>query len=134
MDVKKAFYFWFVEQIIYVAQPNGYFDRSTWVYKFCKALYSLKQSTWIWYKIPAKFLHELGFQPLNTDLSVFAKKDMIITIYVDNLLICNAKRQEIHKLKDVMKAKMYISDLGSVSFYLKMAVTWDRANLILCLK
>ena len=48
---------------------------------------------------------------------------MIITIYIDDLLIYNAKRQEIHKVKNVLKAKIYLSDLGPVSSYLKMALT-----------
>ena len=58
---------------------------------------------------------------------------MIIAIYVDDLLICGAARQEINKVKDALKAKFHMSDLRPVSFYLGMAVTQDSANRILCL-
>ena len=133
MDVKTAFLYGLVEEIIYVIQPTGYSDGSTRVCKLRKALYGLKQSPRIWYQTLAKFLHELGFRPLNADLSVFAKDDMIIAIYVDDLLICGAERKEINKVKDALKAKFHMSDLGPVSFYLGMAVTRDRANKILCL-
>lgn len=123
MDVKTAFLYGLVEEIIYVAQPTGYSNGSARVCKLRKALYGLKQLPRIWYKTLAKFLHELGFRPLNADLSVFAKEDMIIAIYVDDLLICGAARQEINKIKDALKAKFHMSDLGPVSFYLGMAVT-----------
>ncbi len=43
---------------------------------------------------------------------------MIIAIYVNNLLICGAKSKEINKVKDALKAKFYMFDLGPVSFYL----------------
>lgn len=56
---------------------------------------------------------------------------MIFAIYVDDLLICGAERKEINKVKDALKAKFHMSDLGPVSFYLGMAITRDRANKIL---
>lgn len=131
MDVKTAFFYKLVEEIIYIAQPTNYSDRSAWLYKLWKTLYGLKQSPWIWYKTLAKFFYELGFQPLNADLSIFAKKDMIIAIYIDDFLIRDAEKKEINKVKEALKAKFYMSDLGPVSFYLGMAITWDCANQIL---
>lgn len=71
----------------------------------------------------AKFLHELDFLLLNADLSVFAKKNMIIAIYVADLFIFNAKTKEINNIKEALKAKFYLTDLGPVSFYLRMEVT-----------
>ena len=61
MDNKTAFFYGLVEEIIYVAQPTGYSDKSVRVCKLQKALYGLKQLPRIWYQILAKFLHELGF-------------------------------------------------------------------------
>ena len=57
------------------------------------------------------------------DLGVFAKRDVIIAIYVDNLLIYGAGKKEINNIKDALKAKFQMSDLGPVSFYLGIAVT-----------
>ena len=48
---------------------------------------------------------------------------MIIVIYVDDLLICDAERKEINNVKKALKAKFHMSDLGSVLFYLEMTVT-----------
>ena len=55
---------------------------------------------------------------------------MIIAIYVDDLLICGAERKEINNIKDTLKAKFHMSDLGTVSFYLGIAVIRDCANRI----
>ncbi len=73
IDVKTAFLYGLVKEIIYVIQLTGYSNGSTQVCKLRKALYGLKQSHQIWYQTLAKFLHELGFRPLNADLSVLAK-------------------------------------------------------------
>lgn len=104
IDVKTAFFYRFVKEIIYIAQLTGLSDGFTWICKFCKALYGLKQSPQIWYKALAKFLYELEFQLLNMNLSIFTKENMIIGIYVNDL-ICDAVRQKINKVKDVFKAK-----------------------------
>ena len=58
---------------------------------------------------------------------------MIIAIYIDDFLICDAEKKEINNVKEALKAKFHMSDLRSVLFYLRMAVTRDCANHILCL-
>ncbi len=131
MDVKTAFFYKLVEEIIYVSQPTGYSDGSAQVCKHRKELHGLKQSPRIWCQTLAKFLHQLSFRPLYADLSVFAKEDRIILIYLDDPLVFGAERKEINNTKDVLKAKFYMSDLGPVSFYLGMAIDRDRANRIL---
>lgn len=115
MDVKTTFFYRLVKEIIFVAKPTGY--------KLWKVLYGLKQLPWIWYQTLAKFYCKLGFRLFNADLNVFAKKDMIIVIYVDDFPICDAERKEINNIKNACKAKFYISDLEFVLFYLGIAVT-----------
>ncbi len=48
---------------------------------------------------------------------------MIIAIYVDDLLILGTEKKEINNIKEALKAKFHMSDLGPVSFYLGIAVT-----------
>jgi hypothetical protein len=63
-------------------------------------LYSLKQSPYIWYNTLANFLVTLGFQPLDTDISVFTKESIIIIIiYVDDLFIAGDSKTNINALK-----------------------------------
>lgn len=56
---------------------------------------------------------------------------MIINVYVNNLERCGIEKKEINKVKDVFKAKFYMSDLRLVLFYLGMAITQDHANKII---
>lgn len=58
---------------------------------------------------------------------------MIIAIYVDDLLICGAEKMKINNVKEALKAKFYMSDLGLVLFFLEIVVTQDRVNRIFCL-
>jgi hypothetical protein len=76
----------------------------------------------------SKYLQELGFKPLDADASVFHKKGVIITIYVDDLLITRKDRKEIDALKKALNHRFKISDLGLVNFYLGITVTRDRIN------
>lgn len=56
---------------------------------------------------------------------------MIIAIYVNNFLICSAEKKEINNIKEALKLKFHMSDLGLVSFFLEMTLTQDCANQIL---
>lgn len=42
---------------------------------------------------------------------------MIIAIYFDNRVIYSAERKKMNNIKEALKAKFQMSDLGPVSFY-----------------
>jgi hypothetical protein len=91
-----------------------------------KALYRLKQSPWIWYNILANFLASQGFQPFNANISIFIKKDIIIIIYINNLLIAKDLINNIKILKIILNNKFKILNLGICYFYLNMEIIKDR--------
>jgi Reverse transcriptase (RNA-dependent DNA polymerase) len=131
MDVKTAFLYRLVKETVYIQQPLGLKDKSAGLDKVCKlnrALYGLKQAPRVWYNTLSKYLQELGFKPLDADASVFHKKGVIITIYVDDLLITGKDRKEIDALKKALNHRFKMSDLGLVNFYLGMTITRDRIN------
>ena len=128
MDVKTAFLYGKLEETVYMEQPTGLGDGSTQVCKLDRAIYGLKQAPRVWYNTLSEFLQQLGFEPLDADASVFHKKGVIIAIYVDDLLITGRDRTEIDALKDALKKRFQMSDLGPVNFYLGMTVTRDRPN------
>lgn len=120
MDVKTAFLYGKLEEDVYMEQPTGFGDGSTKVCKLDRALYGLKQAPRIWYQTLAEFLQKMGFEPLDTDSSVFHKKGVIIAIYVDDLLIAGRDRAEINKIKNSLNQRFQMSDLGAVNHYLGM--------------
>lgn len=68
-----------------------------------KALYSTNQGTRIWYQTLAKFLTSCDFYLINADLSIFTKKEIILAIYVDDLLLVRASKSDIQNIKDFLK-------------------------------
>ena len=112
MDVKTAFLYGGIDEEIYVNQPLGHTDKTSKVCKLRKALYGLKQSSQIWYQTLTQFLLSLGLRPINADLSVFAKKELIIAIYVDDLLLTGPSLDEIKKAKAALSQRFQMTDLG----------------------
>ena len=62
------------------------------------------------------------------------KKKIIITLYIDNILITNRNKTVIKRIKNVLNVKFYISNLKSYAFYLNMIVKRNYYNDIIYLK
>lgn len=130
MDVKTAFLYGKVEEEVYVEQPTGYEegDGTEDVCVLDKALYGLKQSPRIWYNTLTGFLRSLGFEPLDSDLSVFIRGQLIIAIYVDDILLVGPSSERIDEVKRSLHDRFSMTDLGPCSYYLGMTVRRDRVN------
>ena len=62
------------------------------------------------------------------------KKRIIITLYIDNILIINRNKVVIKRIKNVLNVKFYISNLRLYVFYLSIIVKRNRRNDIIRLK
>ena len=70
MNVKTAFLYSLIDQLVYVEIPQGTETKANrnMVCKLLKALYGLKQSPHLWYKRLANFfLEKLGLKRINVD-------------------------------------------------------------------
>lgn len=130
MDVKTAFLYGDVEEEIYVEQPTGYEegDATEDVCVLDKALYGLKQSPRIWYNTLTSFLRSLGFEPLHSDFSVFVRGQLIVAIYVDDILLVGPSIEMINEVKNGLHKRFSMSDLGPCNYYLGITVRRDRVN------
>jgi hypothetical protein len=70
----------------------------------------------------------LGFQPLDTDASVFTKKSIIIVIYIDDLLIASDSKTNISALKNALSDYFKILDLNACYFYLGIKIIRDHSR------
>ena len=63
MDVKSAFLNGYLEEEVYVEQPQGFVKAGSEdkVLKLKKALYGLKQAPWAWNNRINQYLEENGF-------------------------------------------------------------------------
>jgi hypothetical protein len=104
------------------------------VLRLRKSLYGLKQSSHVWYGTFQDFVISIGFEASRVDggLLVLHNKDHDIVVaavilYVDDLLII-ANEGLIGQIKDQMKTRFRMHDLGSVSFYLSMNIERNREH------
>ncbi len=128
MDVISAFLYGFLDEEIYIMQPNMFEDGTNRVYFLKKTLYGLKQASRVWYQTLLGFLRKLDFYKTDADhgLLVSADKTMFIAVYVDDLLLLGADIDP--RMDDViqnLRDKFRMTDLGDMSHYFGIEVDVD---------
>ena len=77
---------------------------------------------------------DLNFIELNDNVFINLKKRIIITFYIDDILIINRNKVVIKRIKNVLNVKFHMLNLRLCVFYLNMIVKKDRYNDIIRLK
>ena len=134
LDVKTAFLYADIKEEVYVKTAPGFEttkkDGVQLVMKLGKSLYGLAQSPQNWWKTIDPKLIEIGFVPLKSDSCVYIYNHnntvVIITLYVDDLLVIGSNVRVIETIKKKLKDNFQMSGLGNVSLVLGMQVTRDR--------
>lgn len=128
LDVKTAFLNGEINEEVYVTQSEGFEKKGQehLVYRLIKALYGLKQAPRAWYSKLNKSLEELGFSRCPHEHAVYMKRvggeEIIVGVYVDNLLITGTNISVINRFKHQMSVKFQMNDLGKLSYYLGIEV------------
>ena len=93
MDVKSTFLNGYLEEEVYVEQPQGYEvpGQVHEVYRLKRALYGLKQAPRAWYSRIDSYLTENGFHRSENEPNLYTKFDeqgkiLIVCLYVDDLI------------------------------------------------
>jgi hypothetical protein len=89
-----------------------------------KSLYGLKQAPRCWNIKLHTYLEKIGFTQLETDHAFYKQDGIIVAVYVDDLLIV-ANDQDAAKVKEQLMAEFTMTDLGIMSHYLGMKVTFN---------
>ena len=134
IDVKTAFLYGLIDQLIYVQIPKRSEDATNkgMVCKLLKALYGLKQAPRLWYERLSKFLLEkLGLQRINADHSIFVTSTgingPIVSKFVNDIKFMGPKGTGyIERVKAELAAAFEMVDMGPISFYLGLKVERDR--------
>lgn len=109
-------------------QPPGYEDsrHPENVCRLQKALYGLKQSPRAWHDKIAEYLITIGFHMADEDHSLYVQKSdkgiLIITIYVDDLIVGGDSLDEIEHVKGLLKKQFDMKDLGDLRYFLGIEV------------
>jgi len=119
MDVKSAFLAGDLNEVIYMAQPEGFVVEGGLVCKLIKSLYSLKQSPRQWNNKIHCFLVSIGFVRMNANHCVYINTMMsaIIAMWVNDLMIFAKDKVTINDVKS--KNKFFdMKDLGELEYFL----------------
>lgn len=95
--------------------------------KLLMSLYELRQSAYLWHRKISQFLKSIGFNPISADPSIFiSKRELIIALYVDDIVIFGRDEGEIKAVKEKLKEFHPMTDGGLVKKLLGIRLSWRR--------
>lgn len=97
------------------------------VFKLHKALYGLKQVLRAWYNKINSYLIDCGFKRSPNEATLYTKgsdneKKLIVSLYIDDLLITGDDGDQIKKLKTEMERLFETTNLGEMKNFLGMKI------------
>ncbi|WKA12871.1 hypothetical protein VitviT2T_030219 [Vitis vinifera] len=138
LDVKLAFLNGYLEEEIFVEQPKGFAvkGKEDKVLQLKKALYGLKQALRAWYNRINAHLLGLGFKKSQSESTLYIRKInvdiLIISLYVDDLLVIGSNQCLMDKFKAEMEKVFEMTDLGDMSYFLRMEVHQNQHEIFIC--
>lgn len=130
VDVNNAFTEATLKEKIYMKPPDGVDIDDGTVWELRQSLYGLKQAARDWYELCSSQLRDMGFKVIPSDPCVFINRtaDVIVGLYVDDLLIAARRLHKIHDFKRELSDRFKIKDLGEAKRILGIRITRDRKN------
>ena len=139
MDVKTAFLNGYLDERIYMMQPEGFIveGQEQKVCKLLRSIYGLKQASRSWNLRFDETIKTFGFEQSVDEPCVYKyikeTKVVFLVLYVDDILLIG---NDIGLLSDVKKwlvEKFQMKDLGQESYVLRIQIIRDRKNRLLAL-
>lgn len=135
MDVKSTFVNRYLEEEVYMEQPEGFQCERDYVYRLKKALYGLKQAPRDWYSRLDKHLKDQGFTKGGVDSNLYfmskGENILVVIIYVDDIIFGSNDNNMSQTFPNIMKSEFEMSMLRELSFFLGLQVSQlDKGNFI----
>ncbi|KAL0379240.1 UNVERIFIED_CONTAM: Retrovirus-related Pol polyprotein from transposon RE1 [Sesamum radiatum] len=140
MDVKSAFLNGYIDEEIYVEQPQGFIAKGykEKVLRLKKALYGLKQAPRAWYSRIDNYFMTRGFRRSLSEPTLYVKRQgndtLIVSLYVDGLIYTGNNEKMIHDFKEDMMKTFEMSDLGLMHFFLGIEINQEKEGIFICQK
>jgi hypothetical protein len=126
MDVTTAFLNGYLMEDVYMKQPPGAVDsnKPDHVCKLKRSLYGLKQAPRCWNVVLDQYLLEIGFQRSKKDTCLYILRDpfILLTIYVDDLVMVTQQEEDLQWLKKQLLKKFKMVDMGVLHHILGIKV------------
>ena len=132
MDVKTAFLNRFIEEEVYIEQPEGFeiFSSDLHVCMLKRALYGLKQAPHAWYTRIINYFTGLGFSKSEVDPNLYQilveGKLLIIVLYVDDFILMGDELL-ILSCKEDLAREFEMKNLGLIHYFLGLEI-WQRSD------
>ena len=122
-DISNAYLNADIDKELYLSLP----DKST--ARLRKAIYGLKQSGRLWNRELNKFLtEELKLTRCNTDQCVYRADDLIILVYVDDIIVCAPSIESIQGVEKQLQSRFPMKDLSELGLMLGISMSYNRKN------
>jgi hypothetical protein len=129
MDVKSAFLNEYLQEEVYMEQPEGFqlSDNPYFVYKLKKLLYGLKQAPRAWYYRLDKYLLGKVFKRGIVEINLYIKTEgndfLIVLVYVDDIIFGRNNASLVQWLAFAMQSEFEMSMIGEMPFFLGLQIT-----------
>ena len=137
MDVKTAFLNGYLDEDIYMKQPEGYVNPEfpNRVCKLNKSIYGLKQASRQWNKRFDEEIKRFGFTQNLDEPCVYRKASgsnvIFLILYVDDILIMGKDIPSLLEVKAYLGKCFSMKDLGEAAFILGIRIYRDRSQRLI---
>lgn len=131
LDIKTAFLNGYLEENVYMRQPQGFIVKGAEnkVCKLKRAIYGLKQSSRAWNKRVDDVLTKLNYKRSNLEPCLYIKRQnnllTVVALYVDDFFIFSNDVNNTNMLKEYLNAQFKVKDLGEARQSLGVRIVRD---------
>ncbi|CAI7845419.1 unnamed protein product [Closterium sp. NIES-54] len=135
LGFSTAFLHGSLHEEIRLCRPRGFtgsFPAGT-QWSLRRPVYGLRQAPREWHDTLRTTLATLGFAPSTADPSLFLRIDttlppFYVLVYVDDLIFATTDTEALAHVKSELQKRYTCIDLGDLTSYLGLRITWDRAQ------
>ncbi|CAI7919727.1 unnamed protein product [Closterium sp. NIES-54] len=140
LEFSTAFLQGSLHKEIWLRRPPGFtgsFPAGT-QWSLRRLVYGLRQAPLEWHNTLRTTLAALGFAPSTADPSLFLCTDITlppfyVLVYVDGLVFATADTEALAHVKSELQTRHTCTELGELTSYLGLRITWDRAQCTITL-
>ncbi|GJS33273.1 retrotransposon protein, putative, ty1-copia subclass [Tanacetum coccineum] len=137
MDVKTAFLNGYLDEDIYMVQPEGFVDPNhpRKVCKLQRSIYGLKQASRSWNKRFDEEIKKFGFAQNLDEPCVYQKASgsnvTFLILYVDDIIIMGNHIPSLQSVNDYFGKCFAMKDLGEATIILGIKIYRDRSKRLI---
>ena len=133
IDMMTAFWYEFLDEVMYVEQPHPLKFYAELVYRLRKALYWLNQLSQFWYHTIVDFLKKIDLERLDLYHNICVSQDyqLFLALSVDNLFVFAFDKSCFTDIQDQLDTRFKMTNLREISYYLGMKVDVETGKISL---